>query len=328
MNNTYRNWQITTDNEHIVWLTLDYVDGNLNILSKEVLEEFKDILLYYQKQIPRGIIIRSGKTTGFIAGANIQEFLQLKTEADAFNMLRHVQEIYEILAQLNCPTVALMNGFCLGGGLEMALACRYRIALDDPKTRIGFPEILLGIHPGWGGSVRAPLLIGGPAALDIILSGRTLSAFAAKKMGLIDAVVPLRQFERAASYYILHQPPVKTAKGWRGFSNSAFMRPIIAHFVRKQIKEKASPEHYPAPYAMLNFWEKVGPHSRDAFVKEAESVSQLVEHPTAENLIRDYFLREKNSVKMISWLERMCMSWVVVLWAVILQPYVRCTAFM
>ncbi len=293
MTDTLKNWQAHTDEDNIVWLTLRYAGGSTNILTNEVMDEFKILLDGYKKSVPRGLIIMSGHSNGFIAGADIHEFLELKDSKAAFKKLRKGQEIFEQLAHLNCPTVALINGFCLGGGLELALACRYRIALNENKTRLGFPEILLGIHPGWGGCVRTPLLIGAPAALDLILSGKTVNAKKAKKIGLIDDMVPEREFTRAAKYFIMHQPSPSHLHGWRPLTNAALIRPLLGAIVRKQLEQKASSQHYPAPYAVLKWWIEVGPQAKDALEKEAKSVSELVLHPSTENLIRVYLLQER-----------------------------------
>lgn len=293
MTDTLKNWQAHTDDDNIVWLTLRYAGGNTNILTDEVMDEFKILLDSYKKSIPRGLVIMSGHSSGFIAGADIHEFLELKDSKAAFKKLRKGQELFEQLAHLNCPTVALINGFCLGGGLELALACRYRIALNENKTRLGFPEILLGIHPGWGGCVRTPLLIGAPAALDLILSGKTVNAKKAKKIGLIDDMVPEREFTRAAKYFIMHEPKPHHSHGWRALTNAAWVRPVLGAIVRKQLEQKALPEHYPAPYAVLKWWIEVGPQAKDALEKEAKSVSELVLHPSTENLIRVYLLQER-----------------------------------
>lgn len=292
-NIVYKNWQVERDAKDIAWLTLRYAEGTTNVLAYEVMLELRTIIETLLQQMPKGVVIQSGYDNGFIAGANIHEFLELKTPQAAYERLRFGQEIFAQLEKITCPTVALINGFCMGGGLELALACRYRIALDDPKTRLGVPEILLGIHPGWGGTVRLPLLIGAPTALDLILSGRGINAKSAKRIGLVDAVVPKREFFRAAEYYIARQPSKHKLRGWLAWSNAKWVRPIVAHFTHRQIAQKANSEHYPAPYAALKLWEQVGPSAQDAFEKEAESVSQLVTRPTAENLIRVYLLQER-----------------------------------
>src|SRR5205823_4805998 len=127
-----------------------------------------------------------GKSNGFIAGADVTEFGQLSSEADALELVRRGWDTFERVAQVPYPTVALVRGFCLGGGLELALACRYRVVVDDPSTRLGLPEVMLGILPGWGGIKRLPRLIGAPAALDMLLTGKTIDARKAKKLGLAD----------------------------------------------------------------------------------------------------------------------------------------------
>jgi 3-hydroxyacyl-CoA dehydrogenase/enoyl-CoA hydratase/3-hydroxybutyryl-CoA epimerase len=293
MNTTLRHWQPTIDGDNIAWLKLKYADGSTNILSHEVVQELETLITGFQQKLPRGIVILSANSNGFIAGANINEFTSLEKPEAAYERLRYGQKVFAALEKLDCPTVALINGFCLGGGLELVLSCRYRIVLDSEKTRLGFPEILLGIHPGWGGCERAPKLIGAPAALDLILTGRTVNAKAAKAMGLVDAVVPLREFERAASYYINKQPKKHQLAGWKKLTNAAGVRVLLGWYMRRQLHAKVIEAHYPAPFSALNLWEKVGPNAPNAYEKEAESVSKLVGNSTTKNLLRVYFLREQ-----------------------------------
>ncbi len=180
------------------------------------------------------------------------------------------------------------------GGTELALACRYRIAITSADTRIGLPEIKLGFHPGWGGTVRLPKLIGAPMAMDLILSGRTVSARAAKKMDLVDALVPVRQAVRAARNYIIKQPQPHQASTWQKLSNSALVRPLLAKILRKQVAKKAKPEHYPAPYAVIDNWVHQGVADHDeAMITEANSIGELLPTNTPQNLIRVFNLSEK-----------------------------------
>ncbi len=141
------------------------------------------------------------------------------------NFLRKGQTVFSRLEALTIPTVAMIDGFCMGGGLELALACDYRIATDDKNTRLGLPEILLGIHPGWGGTVRLPRLIGGFNALSkIILTGAPLAAMKAKQLGLVDEVVPLRQLKRAAIYFIKNKPAKHKPSFLQALSNYSWIR--------------------------------------------------------------------------------------------------------
>src|SRR5690606_29107046 len=177
-------WQMRED--AVLVLALDRAGESVNTLSQDVLIEFDSLLERLAIDPPRALVITSGKDNGFIAGADIKEFQQFDAQGTVDSAMQRGQQVFQRLAGLPCPTVAAIHGFCMGGGTELALACDYRIASKDPSTRIGLPEVRLGIYPGWGGSVRLPRLIGAPDALDMMLTGRSLSASAAKAKGLVD----------------------------------------------------------------------------------------------------------------------------------------------
>ncbi|MDH4181851.1 MAG: enoyl-CoA hydratase-related protein, partial [Betaproteobacteria bacterium] len=155
-------WTITREGDGLATLTLDRADAGTNTLSAEVLRELGEALDLLERDPPRGLIVRSGKANGFVAGADIDEFGRLDSEADAIALVKRGWDAFERLAAVRYPTLALIRGFCLGGGLELALACRYRVAVDEPGTRLGLPEVMLGIVPGWGGIKRLPRLAGAP----------------------------------------------------------------------------------------------------------------------------------------------------------------------
>jgi len=205
MSHKYKNWHLETDEDEIVWLHFDMANSGTNVFSSDVFEEFFVILDQLAEMNPKGLIILSDKESGFIAGANIEEFTQLESKEEALELIRVGQSAFDKLEALPFPSLSLINGFCLGGGMEMSLACDYRIALDDPRTRLGLPEVLLGIHPGWGGTMRMPRLIGAPAAMDLMLSGRTVNARAAKKMGIVDKITAQRHLKRAAKASLISQ---------------------------------------------------------------------------------------------------------------------------
>ena len=196
----------------------------------------------------------------------------------------------------------MINGFCLGGGMELALACRYRVADDNAKTRLGLPEVKLGIHPAWGGSVRMPRLIGPLEGLNLVLSGHTVSAKAAQKLGFVDAAVPTRHLVRAAQYYALEKPAPHKAARWQDWMNNIkFVRSLIATMMRKKLSAKVNPAHYPAPFHVLDNWEQVGVNGPDVMDKEARSASGLFLSETSHNLVRVFYLQErlKGLVKII-----------------------------
>lgn len=292
---SYLNWRVQ-QKEQILWLYFDKENSSSNNLDEKVLNELNSILqqISNDKSV-QGLVITSNKINGFIVGADIQTISKLKTQEEILAFIQLGQKVFSKLAAFNIPTVALINGLCLGGGLELALACDYRIAIDDDKTRFGLPEVLLGIHPGWGGTIRLPRLLGGPAALELILTGKTISSYQALKLGLIDQLVPSRQSERAASYYALGKYRKKYSFFrliWKKITNYSWMRNIISKIVRGRLCAKVNPKHYPAPYAALHLWKQYGVSNR-AYAHEASSVSELAMTSTAKHLMRVFFLKER-----------------------------------
>ena len=158
------------------------------------------------------------------------------------------------IANAPYPTLALIKGFCLGGGLELSLACRYRVVIDEPGTRLGLPEVLLGIVPGWGGIHRLPRVIGAPAALDMLLTGKTVDARRAKKLGLADECVPVRIMENTARGVLKALPPPRTLPFPLSLTLNPWVRKFIAAQAEKQVAKRARREHYPAPYAILELF--------------------------------------------------------------------------
>lgn len=291
---TYKNWRLETDDNKIVWVYFDKENESVNTLDKPVMEEFSTIIdsVTNEKDCV-GMIIASRKKTGFIAGADISQFTQFKDIEEATSVLLLGQQILSKLQALKIPTVAMISGFCLGGGLELSLACTYRVAEDSPKTRLGLPEVKLGIHPGWGGTVRLPRLIGGLQALNLILTGSTVSAKAAVKIGLVDVAVPKRQLENAAKYYILDRPKPHQPSVLQSFTNNKIARQLIASYVRKKTREKINPIHYPAPFHVIDNWEHIGVESDQAYEREARSCGKLFFSDTCQNLVRVFFLQNR-----------------------------------
>ena len=182
----------------------------------------------------------------------------------------------------------MIDGPCLGGGLELALACDYRVAHESRKTKLGLPEVLLGIHPGWGGTIRLPRCIGALAAMDLILTGRALPAKVAAKLGFVDAAVPMRHLQTAA------EQPEKHSAPWydKAFSVS-LIRQAVGALLRKKVMAKAMPEHYPAPFAVIDNWVKYGVEGEKAYINEANSIGKLLVSESSRNLVRVFFLQEK-----------------------------------
>lgn len=281
------------DQDNIAWLHFDKQDSGANVLSAAVLEAFYQQLLELTEQSPRGLVILSDKASGFIAGADVHEFTQLKNQDEARNAIGRGQEVFDRLAALPFPTLAMIHGFCLGGGLELALACRYRIARDDESTRLGLPEVRLGIHPGFGGTARIVPLIGAVHAMDLMLSGRSINARTARRMGLVDYALPERHLKSAARSLIMHPPAPHRPSKTQAFTNHALARPVLARVFRHQVSKKANPAHYPAPYALIDIWREHAGHERAMLHAEADSVSRLITGSTAQNLIRVFTLQEQ-----------------------------------
>ena len=303
---TYTHWSLIRDRENIAWLTFDKKGSRVNTLDGEVMDELSNIIqslktALEQENPPIGLVIQSAKADGFIAGADIQQFQQLHDVNEVAEKVRAGQQLFKALADLQYsptkgsffPTVAMIQGFCLGGGLEMALACTYRVALEAPHTRIGLPEVKLGIIPGWGGTVRLPQLVGPYNAMDLILSGRTVTAKTAQSMGLVDAAVPLRQLQRAAAHYITHPPRPHTCTLWQKLLSTVPFRALLGTLLRHQVAKKANPHHYPAPYEAIENWQRYGAMGHNAYLQEAQSATQLLMSSTSQNLVRVFFLQER-----------------------------------
>ena len=289
----YQHWRLETDELGIAWLYADRKDSSTNTFSAQVIEELDAIVRELDNDAPKGLVILSAKDNGFFAGADINELAKANDVQLASEFIRLGQGTFNRLERLRFPTVCLIHGFCMGGGLELALACRYRIADDDAKTRLGLPEIRIGIFPAFGGATRLPPLIGAPAAMDMMLTGRSLSARAAKKIGLVDYAVPKRHLKQGAVTVITNPPAPQRLQGWKRLTNHALIRPVIANRLRSEVAKKAPKNHYPAPYALIDLWAKHANDKYQMLAGEQSHVSRLIVGKTSQNLIRVFFLQEK-----------------------------------
>jgi 3-hydroxyacyl-CoA dehydrogenase/enoyl-CoA hydratase/3-hydroxybutyryl-CoA epimerase len=288
-----RNWILTRDADGFARLTLDKAGTTTNTLSAEVLAELNEALDLLDRDPPKGLVIASGKANGFIAGADVDEFGEVRTEDDAVAIVKRGWDAFERLAAVKYPTLALVRGFCLGGGLELALACRYRVVVDEPGTRLGLPEVMLGIVPGWGGMKRLPRLAGAPAALDLMLTGKTIDARRAKKLGIADECVPPRIMENTVRGMLTTLPPPRVLPFPASLGLTGPARRFIAAQAAKQVAKRARREHYPAPYAILDIWVKHDGNALAVPPSDPASVPSLLKTPTAGNLIRVFRLQER-----------------------------------
>jgi 3-hydroxyacyl-CoA dehydrogenase/enoyl-CoA hydratase/3-hydroxybutyryl-CoA epimerase len=288
-----QHWSLTLDADGLARLVFDRVGASANTLGAPVLAELNEVLDLLDRDPPRGLVIASGKANGFIAGADVDEFTQIADEAGALALVRRGWDTFERLAAVKYPTVALIRGFCLGGGLELALACRYRVVVDEPGTRLGLPEVMLGIVPGWGGMKRLPRLTGAPAALDLMLTGRTIDARRAKRLGLADECVPARIMENTARGILNALPRLRRLPFPLSLTLNPLGRRLIVAQARKQVAKRARREHYPAPYAILEIFVKYDGNALAVPPSDPASIPSLLGTPTAANLIRVFKLQER-----------------------------------
>jgi len=286
-------WTLQRDNEGLATLILDIPGASANVLSRPVLEQLGGLLDQLAASPPRALVLRSGKASGFIAGADIKEFTRLADLDAAYALIRGGQQVIDKLAALPCPTVAAIHGFALGGGLELALACRYRVAADDDKLSLGLPEVQLGIHPGFGGTVRTVRLVGARPALELMLTGKPVRGARALRMGLVDRLVPRAELDAAAKALALHPPvPRRPPLAARALS-WPLVRPFVKPALERQVAARARREHYPAPYAIIDLWAKHGARGQGAFEAEARSIAALFLTDTSRNLVRVFFLQDR-----------------------------------
>jgi len=276
----------------VAWLYLDRAGAATNTLSRDVLDELAAVLTALEAQPPKGLVIASAKPAGFIAGADIEEFTRLDSPQAVSDLVGCGWELFNRLARLRFPTLALIRGHCLGGGLELALACRYRIVVDEPATKLALPEVMLGIVPAWGGMKRLPETIGAPAALDLMLTGKSVDARRAKQLELADECVPPRVMENAARVLVLSGQRRRKPPFALRLMNGP-LKSIVADRARKQVASKAPREHYPAPYAIVDIWRRFGGNALALPAGHPTSLETIFRSPTAKNLIRVFFMQER-----------------------------------
>lgn len=292
-----RNWRFVLDFEGLGWLTIDTPDAPVNTLSREALAELETLVARCEDLIATGelmgIILLSGKDSGFIAGADISEFDAMADYKVLPAALDRAHAIMDRIEAMTVPVVSGIHGFCLGGGLELALATHYRIAVNDDSTRIGFPEVNLGLFPGFGGTGRSIRQAGPVEAMQIMLTGRLLRAGQARAMNLVDKLVRHRdQLRWEARKAVLAKRKSRPAPWRKAILAHGLVRPHLVKRMRAEASRKARPEHYPAPHALIDLFEKKGDDWRAMCRGEAEGFVPLMASDTARNLRRVFFLSE------------------------------------
>lgn len=292
-----KHWRFEIDFERLAWLTIDTSGSPVNVLGREVIGELDVIVARLEDLIASeevlGAVVLSGKHNGFVAGADIREFDELADPSVLPQTLRRVHVLFDRIEKLKAPVVAGIHGFCLGGGLELALACHYRVAVNAESTRIGFPEIRLGLFPGFGGTGRSIRQAGPVAAMRAMLTGRNLSARAARATGLVDKLVPHRDNLRwEARQAVLRKRRSRPAGFLKRLPAMAPLRSLTARQMRTQAAPKANPKHYPAPYKLIDLFEAHGGDPRRFIEAELLAFPPLIATRTAANLRRIFFLSE------------------------------------
>ena len=290
---TERHWSSERDDDNIVWLKIDKQDSDNNFLAAEVLMELNERLEELDTIPPKGVVIYSGKERSFIMGADIKEFTQIESPEQGYGLVRQAHSVFDRLEALPFPTVVAINGFCLGGGLELSMACDYRIAHATDKKIIGLPEVQLGINPGFGGTVRSVRLVGVRPAMQMMLTGAPMAPGKASKIGLVDKITSDENWRADAKKLIDTQPPKQRAPFVERLLSSSIARPFIRNVLLKQVRSKARKEHYPAPYAIIDLWSRFGAKGNVAYEAEAQSISKLMCGETSRNLVRVFFLQTR-----------------------------------
>src|SRR5688572_16798616 len=247
--------RVSTDSDGVMTVWIDVAGKSVNTITSKMLEDLTEIVVLIEREKPKAVIFTSAKPDCFIAGGDLFEIRSL-TAATMTDFLAGGQRLYDRIANLPMPTVCAMNGDCLGGGMELALACNYRVAAEDGSINIGLPECKIGILPGWGGTVRLPKLIGITRALPLILQGKPLPPRKAKKIGMIDEVVRPEALLAAAKRMLVTSPRIK--RKWTMVDKAAkigFLRHKIINKAEKKTLEMTH-GNYPAATQVIDIVRK------------------------------------------------------------------------
>ena len=276
--------------DRVAVLTLDHPDSGANVFDATALRALARHLDQLETtEDLRGLILHSAKRDFFSAGADIQQFHDTHDEESIRRLVREGQQLFHRVSLLPVPTVSAIHGACVGGGCEISLACDYRLASRGKRTKIGLPEIKLGILPGWGGCVRLPRVVGAPAALDMILGGKTWPAPLARKRGLVDQCVPREHLLRIAREWIA-KGKRRPRRLWRRNN------PVVTAIARRRALagiQRRTGGHYPAPPLALDTVLDGLRTNVDAALKlEEDAIVHLAQTLVSRNLVRLFFLQE------------------------------------
>lgn len=302
---SYQNISVEIKNE-LLWIGFGVSEKkSMTTLSRDTLAELKSAVAEAQdlekKKAVKGVVFFSHKPGVFLAGVDISVIAGLKNETDALRGLDEGHSIFNAIEDLKIPTVALVDGLCLGGGLELSLSCKKIFISDNSKTALGLPEVMLGVLPGFGGTYRLPRKVGLPAALDMILTGRQIRGKAAYKMGLVDAVLPSERMQELAPLYLLKKQTGKKKSIKEELQSVAMdnflTRKIIFQKAREKVLE-TSKGFYPAPLKILEVLETAAGKVRGDYLSiEAQAFAELSQSVQSKNLQHIFFLTD-NSKKI------------------------------
>ena len=292
-----KDWRYSVDEQGIAWAVFDREGESQNALGRRPLEELGAIVEAVAKgaadKAVRGLAILSGKEKGFIVGADVREFEQFATAGEVEAAIRPVLAVLDKLEAMAVPVVCGIHGFCLGGGLELALACHWRIATRDDGTRLGFPEVRLGLFPGFNGTARSIRQAGAAAAMQAMLTGSMIRASAARGMGLVDELVTSPENLRwAVRKAIERKRRSRPAKGWRGMTRQWPARGVVASKMRTETAKKVREAHYPAPFRLIELFERTGGDLGRMKAAETPAFAPLMVSETSRNLRRVFRLSE------------------------------------
>ena len=304
--NDFKHLSIAVDNQRVATVTLDAVGRSVNVFDEELLSEMQCVVSQFENQPELALIVfRSAKASGFLAGADVVHIQSIASREAANQALSLGQHLFNSVAALRVPTVAVIHGACLGGGLEFAMACRYRIALASTSTRLGLPETQLGLIPGWGGTQRLPAIAGLTRAMTMILEGSQLSAGDALKAGLVDAIASAENAEEDISRFLAtcrsSSPPKPRGRSWWKWliEKSRPGQAVLFAIARRRIARRG--RNYPALSAALRAMEvglRKGPAA--GLQEERDQFTHILFHPATRNLLELFSQRER-ARKVSTW---------------------------
>ena len=298
---SHKNFDLEHDKDGIAWITMDVAGRSVNVLTHSVMDELISIVDGLADKPPVGLVLRSGKERGFIFGADINEFDSLDTRKKIHAHIATVLVCFQKIEDMPCPSVVLVDGICLGGGFELALAFDRIIGIDHPSCQIGFPEINLGLLPGYGGSARSFTRLGVAGALDLVLHGKPMQARKAVEAGAMDELVATRDALKPAAVASIKacietgkkRPAHTDREGAAAAPSSA--TPDAADAIqsaRKAIEARHIRENTPAPFAIIDHYAMDAPSQAGLIANESELFCDLMPTPASVGLRRTFQLND------------------------------------